>query len=270
VGMVRLHKCENVIIEGVTFRDSSCWTITPVHCDNVTIDRIKMIGMWRYNADGVDFCNSRNGVIKNSFMRNFDDIIVLKGIKPGDTRNVENMYFSNCVLWCDWGRPLEIGAETCADEYRNIVFEDIDLIHNDCFLLDLQNGDRANVHDITFKNIRCEYSKHQLTPVYQSDMEKPYTPPPGLYVPVWFHAHLYCGLWSQDMLYGENHNIHIEDIEILADNEVPMPKYILAGANEEHRTYDIHVKNVKFNGKLLTKDELPGEVQEFADDIIMD
>ena len=180
----------NVDISGVIFNDASAWTATFFNCDNILVDNIKTIGMWRYNSDGVDFVNSSNGIVRNSFLRNFDDVIVLKGIKGYDHRNVENILVENCVLWCDWGRALEIGAETCADEYRNIVFRNCDIIHASTKAMDLQNGDRANVHMVLFEDIRVEYSKYAMPEVYQEsdDMEYVWDGKPN--IPWLFYAPL--------------------------------------------------------------------------------
>jgi hypothetical protein len=102
------------------------------------------------------------------FLRNFDDVIALKGLKGYDWRNVENIMDQGCVLWCDWGRALEIGAETCADEFRNIIFSDCDIIHTSHTAIDLQNGDRG----ILFEDMRVEYNKYAIPYLFlESDDE---------------------------------------------------------------------------------------------------
>ena len=170
-------------------------------------------------------------------------------MKGWDHRNVENILVRNCVTWCDWGRNLEIGAETCADEYRNILFEDCDCIHGAHILLDIQNGDRANVHDLTFDNIRCEYSRYQTEPVYQSTEEMEYAPDTSKpWIPLLMKAHLYRGMWSKDMLFGTNRNITFRNIQILADEGLEMPRSEFSGADETHRTTDIRIENLTFNG----------------------
>ena len=98
-----------------------------------------------------------------------------------------------CTVWCDWGRALEIGAETCADEYRNILFENCDIIRCAHYYLDIQNGDRAWVHDVVFRDIRCEYSRYALPPVYQHDMNAPYPVPKEPYVPALIASPIYNG-----------------------------------------------------------------------------
>ncbi|MDF2686724.1 MAG: hypothetical protein K0S55_1907 [Clostridia bacterium] len=270
-GCMKFFNCKNIEVKGIICRDSVVWTATLFNCDNMLFDNMKTIGMWRYNSDGIDFVNSANGIIQNCFLRNFDDVVVLKGLKGWDTRNVENILVRKCVLWCDWGRALEIGAETCADEYRNILFEDCDIIHGDCILMDFQNGDRAKVHDVRFENIRVEYNKYALPPVYQQSKEMEYKPDLSkCFVPLLFKAHLYCGMWSKDYLYGENSNINIKNIYILADKEIPMPMSHFVGINAEHMTKNIVIDGLYFNGKRIESLEEGNIVcGEFTENIVL-
>ena len=267
IGCMKIFASANVLVEGIIFRDSSVWTATIFNSDNIIFDNIKAIGMWRYNSDGIDFVNSANGVVKNSFLRNFDDVIVLKGLKGWDTRNVENIFVKNCVLWCDWGRNLEIGAETCADEYRNIIFEDCDLIHCAHINLDLQNGDRAKVHALIFDNIRVEYSRYTLEPIYQHSDEQVFEYKEG-YLPQLFFAHLYNGMWSKDYLYGENRDVKFRNIQVFLDEGLSMPPSTFVGVNEDHQTYNINIEDLFVNGeKIDTLEKINLNTNEFAHDI---
>lgn len=267
IGCMRTTNALNVEISGIIFRDSSVWTATVVNSDNVIFDNIKTIGMWRYNSDGIDFVNSANGMVCNSFLRNFDDVIVLKGLKGWDTRNVENIHIKNCVLWCDWGRNLEIGAETCADEYRNILFEDCDLIHGAHMNMDLQNGDRGYVHDLIFDNIRVEYSRYTLEPIYQNSDDHVFEYKEG-FMPQLFFAHLYYGIWSKDYLYGENRDITFRNIYVQVDEGLKMPPSTFVGVNKEHQTYNMRIENLFVNGKKIDcLENLNLTTNEFTHDI---
>ena len=125
-GSVRLTDCADVKIEGVILRDPDVWCITASACRKVAISGVKLIGLWRYNSDGIDICNSQEVTIRDSFVRSFDDAIVLKGLKRKqesfDERPVRNIRASGLVVWCDWGRALEIGAETSTPEITDVVF----------------------------------------------------------------------------------------------------------------------------------------------------
>ena len=100
-GSVRFYKCENCKVEHITCRDASNWAIAAGGCDNLVFDDVKQIGMWRYNSDGIDLYNSSNCVIRNCFLRNFDDCVVIKGLSGWGHRNLENIITENCVIWCD-------------------------------------------------------------------------------------------------------------------------------------------------------------------------
>ena len=72
------------LIAGVTARDSATFAYILADCDRVNCEWFKTIGMWRYNSDGIDTFNSRYIRIAHGFLRDFDDCIVLKGIKGWD------------------------------------------------------------------------------------------------------------------------------------------------------------------------------------------
>ena len=133
--ILQLEQCQKVSIEGIILRGSHIWTLLAHECNNVEIDNIKIIGMWRYNADGIDIVNTKNVKIQNCFVRAFDDCIVIKGINDfywakhnpdwdaTTQSNISNVVVKNCVIWNDWGRALEIGAETVTDSIKNILYQ---------------------------------------------------------------------------------------------------------------------------------------------------
>ena len=254
-GALRFYNCRNVEVCGPVIRDTCTYGMIAAACTNVCVNNLKLVGMWKYNTDGIDIFNSRNVVIKNCFIRTFDDSIVLKGIKGWDSRNMENVFVKNCVVWCDWGRSLELGAETNADLYENIVFSDCDLIHGTHVMLDIQNTGRACIKNVTFNNIRCEYNKNQLLSLYQHDlnlnypnMDKTNTQQPKLM----FISNSYDGdRFGGDVEKGSVSSITFNDIYVIADSEVKMPISEFIGVDEAHRLDGIAVKNVYFNGKRL-------------------
>ena len=254
-GAVRFYNCHHCKLEGVTCRDSSTFTVIPANCYDLHIDNVKMVGMWRYNSDGIDLFNCHDVLIENCFLRNFDDCMVVKGIKGWDDWNVYNITMRNLVVWCDWGRALEIGAETCADEYYNIVFQDCDVIHAAFSMCDVQNGDRAHARDIVFRDIRCEYSKYQLPDVLQTDMSVPYDPTSPLTHPRVIFVQGYTGQWSKDGIAGSNNGIRFENIRCYADEGIPVGKIHITGYAEDHKTSNVTVDGLFWNGKRLTREE---------------
>ena len=109
-GSIRLVKCHNVAIDGVILRDPSMWCLSTFFCSKLSISNVKLIGLWRYNTDGIDICNSQDVTIRGCFIRSFDDSIVLKGVSHDDVP-VRNVLAENCVIWNDWGRAWRSGPK---------------------------------------------------------------------------------------------------------------------------------------------------------------
>lgn len=172
-GNFKLYDCSNVSVEGVGFMNSAIWCINLFHCKDVLLDRINVFGQWRYNTDGVDVVNCQDVLIKGSFIHSFDDTVTVKGIDRYCRTDNRRIRIEGCVLWCDWGKTCEIGLETSADEYDDIVFYDCDILRGGNTACDIQNGDYARVKNIRFENIRLElesfYTGCQLQ---KSDDEK--------------------------------------------------------------------------------------------------
>ncbi len=277
-GLMNLVSCKNVTVDGVILKDSSWWTITAFNCENVLIDNAKAIGMWRYNTDGFDMVNSSNVIIRNCFLRTFDDSIVFKGLKifkngenlGYDLKNVENHLVENCVIWCDWGRSLEIGAETCADEYVNIKYKNCDLIHNESVAMDIQNGDRANVHNVSYEDIRVEYSKYEKRGKIQENDDQKYEPRTEFDPAYLMFADMYVGVWSQDMIYGHTHDISYKNITVYMDEEVPMPLTQFRGGTPENWAENITIDNLVINGKKIRDlNETNYQPHEFSRNIVL-
>lgn len=160
----------NITVRGVTFRDPPRWTmIVRAQSKKVLIDNVKIVGCWRYNADGINVCASEDVTIRNSFLRTFDDCIIARGAYldcgEGPTRNV---LAENCVLWCDWGKCLEVwaGQKPCLIE--NVVFRNIACAVVDCIACDVTTWfaspattiRNVTMEDVEFDFVRPRYGAH--------------------------------------------------------------------------------------------------------------
>lgn len=155
------YRCRNLYVEGVIFRDSPRWSfILRNECDGALVENIKLIGMWRYNSDGIDVCASKNVTVRNSFVRSYDDCFVARGVCLEDEVGaVENVTIENCVLWCDWGKNLEVwtGGKPCV--VRNVTARNCRLVNVDMMACDVTCwGAPTNtlITGITFENIEID------------------------------------------------------------------------------------------------------------------
>ena len=247
-GCIRLADCRDIRIEGVVMRDPDVWCCTLLGCTSAEIANVKLIGLWRYNSDGIDLCNSQSITIHDCFARSFDDSLVLKGLKSRggsfDTRPVRDVRASGCVIWNDWGRAFEIGAETCAPEISHVIFEDCDVIHATHIAMDIQHGDRALVSDIAFRNIRVEIDNVNPRPLMQERREDRYpVSPTSDYCPKLVEIVIRRNFYSQDSERGNVRDILFKDISVMGRVAPPSN---LHGFDAQYTVQGVTFQNVRF------------------------
>lgn len=256
-GLMIFARCRNVVLEGITLRDASWWTVTAFNCVGLLYRNVKAVGMWRYNSDGFDFVNCQNVHVDGCFLRNYDDVIVFKGLRindldggrpPYEHMDLCNYLVENCVLWCDWGGALEIGAETVADRYTNMVYRNCDVLRSDHGALRIQSGDRAHISNVLYEDIRVEFSKHDQGHKLQLSDEDTFVPPENWH---WYliRGWIYCNRWSDDGILGNVHDITYRNIAAYTDDEALVPEISLKGVDKDHRFHNITIENVTLNGK---------------------
>lgn len=275
-GNIKLYDCENVSVEGVSFRNSAIWCVSLFHCKNVILDGIKVFGQWRYNTDGVDIVNSRDVSVRNAFIHSFDDAVTIKGIDWYIESDNENIRIENSVLWCDWGKTCEVGIETACRKYRDIVFCNCDILRGGNTALDIQNGDCADVADVLFENIRVEYNSFDTPEVYQYTDDMVYGAADQIAIPnlISISNHRYrqahydgvgivmegTQVGTDGLRPGSVHDVTVRNIRVYYDEEIPKVdgKYhvpiVMRSCLEGVCYSNIAIENVVVNGVRLTKE----------------
>jgi len=248
--LITLKRVVNAQISGIILRDPHEWTVIPTNCDSITIDNLKLIGLWRYNADGIDIVNSKNITIRNTFVRSFDDNIVIKGLKRGYNEHhtiIENIIVDNCVLWNDWGRAIELGAEIVTDTLRNITFSNCYIPHFTTVAMDIQNCDRGYVKDIRFENISIE------DPI--SDSLRIGTSP--IVRKAWgkiIVLGIYGTFYSADTIRGHINNIHFTNIRYNRTYPEKTGSFVYDSVyiekNINYKNYDIFIRDNMYFGDI--------------------
>jgi hypothetical protein len=284
---IQLEYCSDVLIDGITIRDSLVYNIRPIGCRRLWIRGVKIIGCWRYNSDGIDMHNCEDVFIENCFLRTFDDAICIKGFdcyyegdvekavreamyRGGESYDVfRNVLVKNCVIWNDWGKALEIGAETRAEEISYILFDDCDIIHVCGPVLDCCNVDYADVHDVVYRNIRVELDETIPPPRLQKRDDEPYGDiTPGYQPP------LICGVVEYHFEYsaggerrGINRGLLFENIAVTGGLK---PWASFSGYSEEFCCRDIKIRNITVDGKPLSAGEFGMNIGEHCRNIVFE
>ncbi|HEY6437103.1 MAG TPA: glycoside hydrolase family 28 protein, partial [Ignavibacteriaceae bacterium] len=98
---VQSYKCKNILIEGVTIKNSPMWFIHPVLCENVSVKNVTVEGLGP-NNDGCNPESSRNVLIQNCFFNTGDDCIAIKSGRNTDGRRInvpsENIIIQDCSM----------------------------------------------------------------------------------------------------------------------------------------------------------------------------
>jgi hypothetical protein len=263
-GCVHLLRCRQVTIDGPVLRDPHIWCLSTFGCEDVQISNVKTIGLWRYNSDGVDICNSRNVVVRHCFVRSFDDSLVVKGMRYCSDLPNKNILFEDCVVWNDWGRALELGAETSAPEFSQVTFRDCDIIHAAQIALDVQHGDRPTIKDVTFERIRLEVDDVCLAPQIQNGRDATYSENTN-YCPQFFCLVFHHGPWSFDKEFGMMRDIMVRDCSISGKK---IPSSSLNGLDEAHDIKGVTFLNLQINGKVVKSlEEAQIKVGQFVSDV---
>jgi len=122
--LISFVDCDNVLIEGLTLTRSPSWTINPVRCHNVTIDKVTIANPPDSpNTDGINPDSCANVHISNCHIDVGDDCIAIKsGTEAEDIGKrapCENITITNCTMVHGHGAVV-IGSEMSGG-IRNIV-----------------------------------------------------------------------------------------------------------------------------------------------------
>lgn len=121
---IQPYKCKNVLIDGVTIKNSPMWEIHPVLCENVTVQNVTVISHGP-NNDGCDPESCKDVLIRNCFFDTGDDCIAIKSGRNADGRRVnvpsENIVIQDCEMRDGHGGVV-IGSEISGN-VRNVFAE---------------------------------------------------------------------------------------------------------------------------------------------------
>lgn len=241
VQLLRAAECKDFHADGITLIDAPGWTFVTHRCDGVTARNLKQI-CFNVNSDGFDICGSRNVLIENCFVRNWDDSISLKSF-GGDNLNI---VCRDTVMWADRAHNMLVGPESRPGEhnlFKDILFENIDVLEHKEYSEEFQGvmaifcADGADFENITWRKIRIE----RMTYGRVFDFR-------------------YVTLFAKSYGYSCK-NVVMEDISCLAP--VLFRSRIL-GLDEAHTFDGVAVKNMSIHSCPVLEDDPTVEVNEFT------
>ncbi len=251
--------CLNVLIEGVTLRDSTFWCVHPVFCRNVTVRGVTVDSM-NANNDGCDPDSCADVLIEDCDFHTGDDSIAIKSGRDQDgwkaARPSENIVIRHCTMRSRWS-ALCIGSEMSGG-VRNVFMEDCRLAGVASAFYFKGNLDRGGVVEhVRARRITADAVREAFV-----RFETSYHGYRGGNYPPAFHDFVLEDLTcSQGGAYG----IYLEGVAAAPIRDVTVRHATIGTAKASlwlRRVENIHFENVKINGTALPENPPPTPDEE--------
>jgi len=122
---IQPYRCKNILIEGITIKNSPMWEIHPVLSINITVRNVTIVSHGP-NNDGCDPESCTDVLIENCSFDTGDDCIAIKAGRNQDGRRVgvpcENIVIRGCKMKDGHG-GVALGSEMSGD-IRRVFVED--------------------------------------------------------------------------------------------------------------------------------------------------
>ena len=168
---IQAYRCQNVLIEGVTLRNSPMWQLHPVLCKNVTIRGVHLereanaTNQTGPNTDGCDPESCTDVLIEDCYFATGDDCIAIKSGRNDDGRRLaarsQNIIIRGCHMEDGHG-GITLGSEISGG-VRNVFAMNckLDSLRLDHGLRFKNNAMRGGVlEDLYFRDITVGQVAH--------------------------------------------------------------------------------------------------------------
>jgi polygalacturonase len=147
--LLRVVRCQNVSVKGVTLNYSAAWTSHYFQCKRINIRNVKIVSRGVAHNDGMDIDGCQDVTIKNCDVVSGDDALCFK--TTSSKMACRNIVISGLRLKSGQG-AIKIGTESMAP------FENISI--SGCYIYDTANGgikllsvDGANIRNVEINDI---------------------------------------------------------------------------------------------------------------------
>jgi len=147
--LLRIVRCDDVTVTGVTFNYAAAWTSHYFQSRNVHIERVKIVSHGVAHNDGIDIDGCQQVRIKDCDIVSGDDALCFK--TTSSTMACRDIIVSGMKLKSNQG-AIKMGTESMAP------FENIDI--SNCFIYDTKNGgiklltvDGAHLRNVTISDV---------------------------------------------------------------------------------------------------------------------
>lgn len=173
--MVQFVNCDGIRLEGVTFKDSPCWTMFIRFCRNINVNGISVTADQRMiNNDGIDFDSCSHVRVSGCYFKTCDDCLILRAMREYPEQHVvcEDIKVTDCRLNSRC-QTVRLGCPS-DDTIRDASFSNISAVGNNGIFADyptryLRPEDEGymDITDIVFTNYTGEFTNSAVQIVSQ-------------------------------------------------------------------------------------------------------
>ena len=163
--MLFLNRCENVVVQGLSFKDSPAWNLHPYFSQNLKFLNVSVSAPKDSpNTDGFDPESCQNVLLAGARFSLGDDCVAIKSGKlyMGKTYHTpcQNIEIAHCLMENGHG-GVTIGSETAGGVYHVRVHHCLMRNTDRCLRVKTRRGrgENAVIDDIRFSHIRAENVK---------------------------------------------------------------------------------------------------------------
>jgi polygalacturonase len=121
--ILRVINCRDVLVEGITMRNSGFWNQHYLACERVRFHGVRVFNHATYNADGIDIDGCRDFIVSDSVIDSDDDALCLKSTLD---RACENVVVTNCVI-SSHCNAIKMGTDS-TDGFRDITISNCSVV----------------------------------------------------------------------------------------------------------------------------------------------
>ncbi len=114
--MIRMIDCRDVLVSGLTMKNSPCWMQNYLNCDRLTISGLTVRNHANYNNDGMDIDGCRDVLVRHCRVTSGDDALCFKG---ASMRPLERVLVEDCDFYSACN-AVKVGTDTQGD-FRDVL-----------------------------------------------------------------------------------------------------------------------------------------------------
>ena len=152
--ILEFYDCRNILVEGVTLRNSACWVQSYERCKNLAIRNIIVDSDAYWNNDGIDIMDCRNVVIENCDINSADDGICLKSDDWDRIAYCENITIRNCRIRSS-ASAIKFGTASVS-RIVNVRISNIEVYDTYRSAVAIESVQGGIIEDVDIRNIRAK------------------------------------------------------------------------------------------------------------------